>query len=213
MSFGGSTRTDRDAADARALARVQSGDVGAIADLYDRYSATAMGIAMRILRNSEEAEDTVHDTFMTIVERAHQFHPERGTVAAWLLTTVRNLALDKTRRSSRRTQIAETELKHEVGRSLLGQSAEELLATEHERAAVRKALERLPEAQRQTLMVAFFEGLSYPEIAERDAIALGTVKSRAARAIHALRCVFEEAEAKDDSPPASESQSDGPVSS
>lgn len=191
MTFGGS-RTDRDAADARALASVQQGDTHAISELYDRYASTAMGVAMKILRSTEEAEDTVHDAFMAVVERAHQYHPERGTVAAWLLTTVRNLAVDRTRRTSRRAQIVESDFKHEAERAGVDESPEARLSVEHERDAVRRALATLPEAQQRTLIVAFFEGLSYPEIAERDAIALGTIKSRAARAIHALRALLDD---------------------
>jgi RNA polymerase sigma-70 factor (ECF subfamily) len=185
-------RGERDGADIVVLERLRSGDAGAVADLYDRYRCAALGLAVRIVRDVEEAEDVVHDAFTSVVERAHQYQPERGTVVAWLLTTVRNLAVDRIRRRTRRALIAESELLPET-RALLDDRAtnpEEDLATSRARVAVRAAMEALPAAQKNTLFVAFFEGLSYPEMAERDNVPLGTIKSRAARAIHALRAAL-----------------------
>lgn len=188
MVHGEDDRAERDGADIAALERLRTGDATAVADLYDRYSTTALGLALKIVRDAEEAEDVVHDAFMAIVERAHQYQAERGTVAAWLLTTVRNLSLDRTRRRTRRAQIAETDLRHDVeSKSATIDDPERTLSLERQRSAVRRAMEGLPRAQRDTLLVAFFEGLSYPEMAERDGVPLGTIKSRAARAIHALR--------------------------
>ncbi len=184
----GDDRAERDVGDIAALERLRRGDASAVADLYDRYAKTALGLALKIVRDSEEAEDVVHDAFMAIVERAHQYQAERGTVAAWLLTTVRNLSLDRTRRRTRRAQIAETDLRHDVeSKAQTGDDPERSLAVERERLALRRAMATLPKAQQDTLLIAFFEGLSYPEMAARDGVPLGTIKSRAARAIHALR--------------------------
>ena len=154
-----------------------------------RRAAAALGLAFKIVREETEAEDVVHDAFVAIVQRADQYHPARGTVAAWLITTVRNLSLDRARRRTRRAQIVDTELKHEPPPGL--KNPEESLsgARDHER--VRRAMTTLPEVQRQTLEIAFFEGLSYPEIADRENVPLGTIKSRAARALHALRAALE----------------------
>jgi RNA polymerase sigma-70 factor (ECF subfamily) len=188
MVHGDDNRAERDGADIAALERLRSGDATAVGDLYDRYAKTALGLALKIVRDTEEAEDIVHDAFMAVVERAHQYQAERGTVAAWLLTTVRNLSLDRTRRRTRRAQIADNDLRPEV--EALGVAVDDpetSLTLERERKAVRDAMNILPKAQRDTLIIAFFEGLSYPEMAERDGVPLGTIKSRAARAIHALR--------------------------
>ncbi|MFO0613572.1 MAG: sigma-70 family RNA polymerase sigma factor [Polyangiaceae bacterium] len=188
MFHADESRSERDDADTASLVRLQQGDASAIAELYDRYKRTALGLALKIVRDAEEAEDVVHDAFMTVVERAHQYHPDRGSVAAWLLTTVRNLSLDRTRRRVRRAQISEFELKPSVETHTPPPVDPEVLFTsERQRRAVREAMRALPEAQLNTLMIAFFEGLSYPEMAERDGVPLGTIKSRAARAIHALR--------------------------
>src|SRR5262249_30397400 len=95
------------------MQRIQSGDEVAIAELYDRYAPTALALALRIVRDRNEAEDVLHDAFVAVVERADQFRPERGSVVAWLITTVRNAALDRSRRRARRAQIVDEELRHE----------------------------------------------------------------------------------------------------
>lgn len=191
------TRATRDELDARAMRRICAGDDAGLAELYDRYAAMAMGLAFRITRDELESEDVVHDAFVAVVERADQYKAERGSVVAWLVATVRNLALDRMRRRTRRAQITEEELRHEPAEAV--PDPEILTWVEREREAVRRALEKLSPSQRETLEVAFFEGLSYPEIAERQNIPLGTVKSRAARALSALReALF--GEAKPDAP-------------
>jgi RNA polymerase sigma-70 factor, ECF subfamily len=189
MALDLQSRSERDAHDIEAMARICGGDDGAVAELYDRYAAMALGLALKIVRDAQEAEDVVHGAFVAIVERADQYRPERGTVIAWLVTTVRNLALDRTRRRTRRAQITDEELRHEPAEPV--PDPEGIAWLLREREAVRAALETLPAAQRQTLHIAFFEGLSYPEIAERENIPLGTVKSRAARALAALRAALE----------------------
>jgi RNA polymerase sigma-70 factor (ECF subfamily) len=195
-------RATRDAEDARAMRRICDGDDGALADLYDRYAPMALGLALRIVRDPLEAEDVVHDAFVAIVERADQYRAERGSVVAWLVATVRNLALDRTRRRTRRAQITEEELRHEPVDAV--PDPESIFWMERERVAVRRALEQLSRSQRETLEIAFFEGLSYPEIAQRQNIPLGTVKSRAARALSALRAALDGAEL----PPPPPSQGD-----
>ena len=182
-------RAERDALDARCMRRICEGEETAVAELYDRYSPMVLGLALKIVRDALEAEDVVHDAFIAIVERADQYRPERGSVVAWLVTTVRNLSLDRARRRIRRAQITDEELRHEPAEPIADPEAISWL--EHERIAVRAALGKLSPSQRATLEIAFFEGLSYPEIAEREKIPLGTVKSRAARALNALRAALE----------------------
>lgn len=171
------------------MRRICDGDDAAIAEIYDRHAGVAYGLALKIVHDEREAEDVVHDAFVAIVERAEQYRSERGTVVAWLVTTVRNLALDRARRRVRRAQITNDELCHEPLPEVVDPETTSVAEGEHR--VVREALARLPKAQRLTLETAFFEGLSYPEIAERDGVPLGTVKSRAARALAALREVLE----------------------
>ncbi len=182
-------RAQRDAEDASVMARIREGDDAALAVLYDRYAALALGMALKIVREQSEAEDVVHDAFVAVVERVDQFRPDRGSLVAWLVTMVRNLALDRARRRNRRAQIVDEELRHEPPPSPL--DPEQISWIERERDAVRGAMGKLSASQRETLEIAFFEGLSYPEIAARENVALGTVKSRAARALGALRAALD----------------------
>jgi len=171
--------------DVEALGRIAAGDLDAVAEVYDRYAPVLLPVALRILRDRAEAEDVLHDAFVAVGDRAAQYVPERGTVAAWLVTLVRNLSIDRTRRRDRRGELTREHAAAEPPAPPA--SPETLTAEAGERHKVRRALASLPEAQRVTLEVAFFEGLSYPEIAAREGVPLGTVKSRAARALASLR--------------------------
>ena len=171
--------------DMELLARIAGGDPAAIGELYDRHVSTLFPIALRIVRERAEAEDVIHDSFVAVNERASQYVPERGSVIAWLVTLVRNLSIDRTRRRERRGALAREVIAHEPPPPV--PNPEALTADAAERDKIRRALSKLPDAQRQTLEVAFFEGLSYPEIAAREGVPLGTIKSRAARALAALR--------------------------
>ncbi len=171
--------------DTEILPRIARGEIDALGQLYDRYAPVLFPLAVRILRDRAEAEDVLHDAFVLISERAGQFTAERGSVSSWLITLVRNLAIDRARRRERRGALARRDA---ITQPQTDERTPEAIAEDtRARERVRRALDALPEAQRETLLIAFFEGLSYPEIAERDGVPLGTIKSRAARAIMALR--------------------------
>lgn len=186
---GHPSRAARDALDIEALQRIISGEESGIAELYDRYASIALGLAVRIVGLRSEAEDIVHDAFLAVVERAEQYRPERGAVSAWILATTRNLAIDRVRGRSRQAQILDEEVRHEPIDAPLNPELDSGLAEETR--AVREALKRLSAPQRRTLEEAFFQGLSYPEIATLHGLPLGTVKSRATRALAALREVLD----------------------
>jgi RNA polymerase sigma-70 factor, ECF subfamily len=171
--------------DGELLALVVDGDADAMGKLYDRYATTLFPIALRIVRDRSEAEDVLHDAFVAVSERARQYVPERGSVIAWLVTLTRNLSIDRARRRERRGAVTRDVLPYEPPAS--ARDPERLTSDAVEREKVRHALASLPEAQRQTLEIAFFEGLTYAEIASRENVPLGTVKSRAARALSALK--------------------------
>lgn len=171
--------------DVELLRRMSAGDVKAVGLLYDRYSGILLPLALRIVRDRTEAEDVVHDAFVAVADRAGQYTEERGTVIAWLVTLVRNLSIDLTRRRDRRGALNREILPYEPAARV--DDPEELTSDAQERAKIQRAIATLPEAQQRTIFVAFFEGLSYPEIAARENVPLGTIKSRAARALSALR--------------------------
>jgi RNA polymerase sigma-70 factor (ECF subfamily) len=185
MTPSSSVQMASTSSDGELLRRIDEGDVEAVGELYDRYAPVLLPLALRILRDRSDAEDTLHDAFVAVSDRAGQYVAERGSVAAWLVTLVRNLCIDRRRRTDRRGALTRDVIAHEPQEKI--EDPESLTAGAAERAKVRRALASLPEAQRATLEVAFFEGLSYPEIAARESVPLGTIKSRAARAIASLR--------------------------
>jgi RNA polymerase sigma-70 factor (ECF subfamily) len=176
--------------DVELVALLSAGDIEAAASLYDRYAPTLLALSVRVLRERTEAEDVVHDAFITMANRAAQYAPERGSVIAWLVTLVRNASIDRVRRRERRGVLLRNVIAEEP--KILAGDPEDLLSDVRIRAKVRRALATIPPVQRATLELAFFEGLSYPEIAERERIPVGTIKSRAARALSSLREALEE---------------------
>jgi RNA polymerase sigma-70 factor (ECF subfamily) len=167
-----------DVEDESLVAAMAAGDRGALATLYERHSPLLLGLALRIVREKREAEDLLHDVFLEAWRSAKDFDPKRGRVRTWLAIRMRSRALDlqKSARVSRNTG--------DGGLELLVDDAEGS-SPDHRR--VRSALAELGQEQRRVLELAYFEGLSCTEIAERVAIPVGTVKSRIAAGLDRLR--------------------------
>ncbi len=158
------------------LRAVQRGDQDAVAALYDRYGGAAYGLAFRITNDRALAEDVVQDAFVTMWRQAPRFDPERGQVRSWLLTIVHHRAVDTVRRRTSRNERALPEGAEEFIATRGG--PEELTGWALEAEAVREAIRHVPEEQRRTIEMAYFDGLTHVEIAERMGVPLGTVKSR-----------------------------------
>jgi RNA polymerase sigma-70 factor (ECF subfamily) len=162
--------------DSEVIQRLADGKSEALGEIYDRYAGLVNGIARRILKDSAEAEDVVQTVFVQVWQQAHRYDASRGTVPAWLCTLARTRALD-----SLRTRLS----RREASRETVTEAAK-APATE-EAVAVRQALRALPTNQRRTLELAYFEGLTQVEIAERLGQPVGTVKTRARAALKRLR--------------------------
>ena len=167
--------------DATLVAAMASGDRAALATLYERHSSILLGLAMRIVRDRREAEDLLHDVFLEAWRSAKDFDPKRGRVRTWLAIRMRSRALDlqKSARVSRNA----------------GDSGLDLLVDDGEprspdHARVRAALAEIGPDQRKVLELAYFEGLSCTEIAQRVEIPVGTVKSRVAAGLERLRMLM-----------------------
>src|ERR1041384_6981028 len=167
-----------DAEDEALVAAMAAGDRGALATLYERHAALLLGLALKIVRERREAEDLLHDVFREAWRTAKDFDPKRGRVRTWLAIRMRSRALDlqKSARVSRNTG--------DGGLELLVDEAEGS-SPDHRR--VRSALAELGSDQRRVLELAYFEGLTCAEIAQRVAIPIGTVKSRLAAGLDRLR--------------------------
>ena len=141
--------------EAELMRQVAAGEIGGLETLYDRYHAAAYALALRITTEAGLAEDVVQDSFLGLWRNAGRYVEDKGSVKSWLLAIVRHRAIDSMRR--RRNGVV-------IGRL----DAEQ----------VRIALVKLPEAQREVIELAYFDGLTQREIATRTGAPLGTVKSR-----------------------------------
>ncbi len=172
--------------DSDLLAAMARGDSDALGHLYDRYSSLLLATAIRILGGRREAEDLVHDVLMEVWQKCGDYDPERGSVRTWVLIRLRSRALDRCRRAGRvRVESIEERTLDELGPASGDEPGQNL-----DHGLVRRALDELPAAQRQVLELAYFEGLSASEIAERLAIPIGTVKSRTAAGLAKLRAAI-----------------------
>jgi RNA polymerase sigma-70 factor (ECF subfamily) len=175
--------------DAALVARMRAGDERALGELYDRWEDAVRVCALSIVDEAAEAEDVVEDVFWQAWRQSGRFDAERGSVSAWLLTIARSRALDRARarRRSRETSGLE-ELEHSGVEAMVAQGDPLMDAERGERSRlVRRALHDLPAEQRESLELAYFEGLSQTEIAERTGNPLGTVKTRMRLAMQKLR--------------------------
>jgi RNA polymerase sigma factor (sigma-70 family) len=168
-------------------ALVARGDEAALAELYDRFGRVAYGLALRIVRDPNLAEDAVQDAFLAAWRTAISFDPGRGKASTWLLTLVHRRAVDVVRREERRrSDPLDTES------TAHGEATEDTSELREQRQAVQAALAQLPPDQRQALELAYYGGLSQTELAERLGVPLGTVKSRMFTALAKLRDLLEE---------------------
>jgi RNA polymerase sigma-70 factor (ECF subfamily) len=172
-------------ADLRLVSRVASGDADAVAELYDRHAGRVLALARRILRDSGDAEDVVQEVFAQAWRTAPRYETGRGTVAGWLLMIARSRAIDRLRsRQAQPAAASEVMLESLPGSGL--PAPDQLVASE-QADRVRRALVELPDEQRVALELAYYEGLSQSQIAERLTAPLGTIKTRTRAALTTLR--------------------------
>jgi len=172
------------------LVRIARGDVAAFESLYGLTAARLLGIARAILKNRADVEEVVADVYWYVWRNASQFDAERGTVAAWLMILCRSRAIDRLRSShckGPRTSLNRDVLAEELVDS---ECPTDLLHAIERGSALHRTLAQLSPIHRQLLSLAFFEGLTHPEIAAKTNLALGTVKSHLRRALQAIRRVI-----------------------
>jgi RNA polymerase sigma-70 factor (ECF subfamily) len=168
--------------------RVRSGDEAAFRELFARYAPLAHGLAHRLVRHAQLAEEIVQETFLSVWRSADRFDRSKGSVRSWLLAAVHHRAVDAVRREqSQRRRAGSAAVRLEL---VTDDHADELAAAvdrPRELRRVREALEALPEEQRRVLAMMYFDGLTQTEIAERSGSPLGTVKSRTLLGMRRLR--------------------------
>jgi RNA polymerase sigma-70 factor, ECF subfamily len=167
------------------LVRLQRREPQALADLYDRYGGMVFRLIVRMVRDGGIAEDLVQETFLRAWNRAAGLDPERGAAGPWLLAVARNRAIDYLRAHGRRANNT-VELNETEHPGLFVRFPDEALNLDMAR-KVNHALEGLTAQQREAIELAYFEGMSQTEIAERMGQPLGTVKSWMRRAMQQMR--------------------------
>ncbi|MGI8858365.1 MAG: RNA polymerase sigma factor [Thermomicrobiales bacterium] len=176
----------RTVSDQQLLAAIAVGDERGLAGLYDRYGAPIFSVSLRITGDRLAAQEVTQDTFLRVWQCAEQYDPQRGEVAAWLFTIARRNALGYLRRRRRRVPLADESFVGEGGTlpDPAVPDATERVALAH---IVAAALARLPPAQRRAIELAYYGGLTQPEIARQTGAPLGTVKYRMRAALEMLR--------------------------
>lgn len=177
--------------DAELVERLQRRDAQALGELYDRYGRLVYSLILRVVRDPAIAEDLVQETFLRIWNRAQVFDAKRGALGPWLVAVARNRAIDYLRSASGRERNS-LELEETDHPSLYTDMERDLLASDKAR-LVRAALEKLSPRQREVIELAYFEGLTQTEMAERMGQPLGTVKTWVRTALKNLREEFGEA--------------------
>jgi RNA polymerase sigma-70 factor (ECF subfamily) len=167
----------------RLVARIRAGDQHAMSELYDRYSKVVYAVALRVLQDAAGAEDVLQDVFLQLWRNPDAFDASRGSLAAWLAVIARHRSIDRLRKRRPETDIEDCviasgpDLRDETERALIIEK-------------VRGALDGMSPEQRQAMELAFFQGLTHTEIAEKTGEPLGTIKTRIRSGLQQLRTKF-----------------------
>ncbi|MFW0784029.1 ECF RNA polymerase sigma factor SigK [Gordonia sp. CPCC 206044] len=167
------------------LADSASGDRGAFAHLYDLTSARIYGLAVRVVRDRHYAEEVVQEAYLQFWENAGEYHPGRGSVISWMMTIAHRRAVDRVR--------AEETHSRKLGQYETSNPAPdapaplEVVIDREESQALRGCLDRLTDLQRDSIEMSYFDGMTYPEVAEHTSTPLPTIKTRIRDGLRKLR--------------------------
>lgn len=177
--------------DAELIGRAAEGDAHALEILYDRYSSVVLSFAFRLVADRQVAEEVLQEAFFRAWQQGKAFNAGRGTFVTWLLSITHNLAIDEIRRRRRRPQKADSEEPEAflatVADSSTGANVEDEAWLGALRDTIAEALRELPTAQREAIELAYYQGLTQREIADRLGEPLGTVKTRMRLGLQKLR--------------------------
>ncbi len=173
------------AGDPELVKRLQRRDPQALAELYDRYGRVVFALILRVVHDAGTAEDLVQETFLRVWNRVQGFDAEKGSIGPWLLAVARNRAIDYLRSVAGRERNA-LEYEETDHPSLYVDMEQDILTSDQAR-IIKGALEKLNANHRQVIELAYFEGLSQSEMAERMGQPLGTVKTWVRTALKTLR--------------------------
>jgi RNA polymerase sigma-70 factor (ECF subfamily) len=171
------------------IAAIARGEEDALGQLYDATLGRVHGLALRITRDRQVAEEVVEDVYWQVWRQALRFDADRGNAMAWLLTITRSRALDSLRRADEAQTHPEPETLMSAEVAADGDPQDLLGATQRD-LRLHAALSALDALPRQLIALAFFRGLTHEEIAAHTDLPLGTVKSHIRRALSALKTML-----------------------
>lgn len=172
-----------------ALVQAGQGDRSAFRTVYEATSAKLFGVCLRILPDRQTAEDVLQDTYVTVWRKAASFDASRASPITWLVTIARNRAIDRLRSAAPMRNAAPVEDAHDLADS--GPLASDVVEQADEAARLNGCLETLEDRARAVIRTAFFEGATYDELARRENVPLGTMKSWIRRGLMRLRSCLE----------------------
>ena len=168
----------------RLMERIAQGDAGALRLAYEAHAGRVMALALRIVRSKAEAEDVVQETFLEVWRRAGDYDVSRGELASWIASMARSRCIDRVRRARVRSRYAQQEAS--AAPEGVPDRLDDAVAMKEQAQRVRRLLDELPKEQREALELAYFEGLTQQQIAERIGAPLGTIKTRLRLALERL---------------------------
>lgn len=171
--------------DADLFRQLQNKQTNALAILYDQHGALVYGIALKLLANTQEAEDLTQDIFLSLTKKC-SYNPQKGSLRTFLGILTRSRAIDRIRSRTRANKRLRNQALTEDSDVVYDNSLESVYRQEQTK-EVQAALKQLSSREQEVLRMAYYEGLSQSEIADRLNIPLGTIKSRARSGLLKLR--------------------------
>lgn len=175
------------------MQRIASGDHSAFDAFCERYSPLIFSTAYKVLNHAQDAEDVSHDVLLSVWQKANSYEPTKGSLVTWICTTARNRSIDRVRSVQRRSAMHDRfEVRQEGDLPEAQSSGRDEVYLADARQILESAVVELSPEQREVIELAYFEGLTQRQIADRLNSPLGTVKARIRRGLQRLRGMIRE---------------------
>ena len=170
--------------------QMAQGNHSALSQLYDQTSGILYSLALRIVRNTEDAEETLHDAYLRAWRYASAYSDQRGSVLSWLVLMTRTSAIDRLRATKRHNSAHSLDEYYDAESPLA--SPENEVVSNQKAHRIRIAMRELSPEQKEAIELAFFGGLSHSELAEHLGVPLGTIKTRIRSGLQRMRGSLED---------------------